>query len=487
MKIFKRILCFLIIVTLVLSLFSGCGDSSENTKYTMDIDFDDANKSISVEMQVDFHNNNDFTVSELYFNSFANAYREGAEYRPVPAEKEYKAYPNGMSYGDMKIKSVMDEDGNPLKFTIGGEDKNFITVETPAIKTSDDTTIIMDFEVQLANVLHRLGYDENSVYLGNFYPILAVYDDNDKPVECPYYSQGDPFYSAIADYEITLTAPSAYMIGSSGIITATEDNNTYGSVTYEGENMRDFALTMGKDFHVKKGTVNDVEVTYLYQRDSKPEENFLTIIEAIETYSKLFGDYPYPSITVSETPFIEGGMEYPAHIFVAELLTDKEKTEVIAHEIAHQWWYGVVGNNQVDFSVFDEGLAQYSTCLFYENNQKYGITRQARLSFTNSNYQEYLSVYGKMDMKLDKPIMRSLEEFKTTYDYVLNSYVRSELFFDDLRTTVGDEKFMKALQTIYSEYKFKEISFEEFCKTFETATETDLEDYIKAYLLGHAR
>ena len=488
MNILKRTLCLAIIMTLVLSLFGGCTASDNNSKYTMEIDFNDTTKVISVQMRLDYFNNNNFSVDELYFNTFANAYRENAKFRPVPAEKAYQAYPNGMSYGNLDIKSVTDKDGTPLEFSIGGQDKNFITVATPKeVKPSKSTVIVMEFDVTLANVLHRLGYEENSVYLGNFYPILAVFDDNDEPIECPYYSQGDPFYSQVADYEVTLNAPSAYMIGSSGIVTSTTDNNTTGSVTYESENMRDFAITMGKNFHVKKGNVGDIEVTYLYQRDSKPEENFLTIIEAMETYSKLFGAYPYPSITVSETPFIEGGMEYPAHIFIAELLNDKEKTEVIAHEIAHQWWYGVVGNNQVDFSVFDEGLAQYSTCLFYENNPKYGVTRQNRLAFTNSSYQDYLNVYGKMDIKLDKPIMRDLDDFKTTYDYVLNSYVRSELFFDDLRTTIGDEKFMKALQTIYTEYQFEEISFDNFCTTVETATAMDLDGYIKSYLLGYSR
>ncbi|MEG1806459.1 MAG: M1 family peptidase, partial [Clostridia bacterium] len=253
---------------------------------------------------------------------------------------------------------VVDSGGKQLEFSIGGVDKNLLVVKLPKpLKPNDKATVTISFAVKLANVSHRLGYMDDVVFLGNFFPILAVYE-NGKFVECPYYAVGDPFYSSVANFSVTLKCPSSYVVGASGKPSKVVDGGDFVSTTYSVENARDFALTLSKNYRVIKGVVDGIELTYLYKKDSSPNDSFMTASQAIRSFNKLFGKYPYPTLTVSETPFSDGGMEYPAHVFISDCLSKDERTEVVVHEIAHEWWYGVVGNNQLDFAVFDEGLAQ---------------------------------------------------------------------------------------------------------------------------------
>jgi aminopeptidase N len=66
-------------------------------------------------------------------------------------------------------------------------------------------------------------------------------------------------------------------------------------------------------------------------------------------------------------------MEYPALVMISDNIGEHiSYEEVIVHEVAHQWWYSLVGNDQINYGFLDEGLTEYSTILFFENNPEYG-------------------------------------------------------------------------------------------------------------------
>ena len=96
--------------------------------------------------------------------------------------------------------------------------------------------------------------------------------------------------------------------------------------------------------------------------------------ESIEIFNDMFGKYPYNIYSVIASDFYIGGMEYPTLSMIDEgLYTNKNKfllEYVIAHETAHQWWYSVVGNDEVSEPWLDEALTEYSTILSFE--KKYG-------------------------------------------------------------------------------------------------------------------
>lgn len=478
----KKIISILIVLCLVLSMFTGCGANIATNSYDIEITFDEKEKIIQGSMTVTYLNSSSDTLNELQFNLSANAYRENATLKAVPDSRFYDAYPNGKSYGYIDIANVKDVGGQTLEHKIAGKDKTLLVVTLKEqLKPNSTVKVCIDFSIKLANVLHRLGYNENTVYIGNAFPLLAVYE-NGAFVECPYYNVGDPFYSTVANYTVTFKHPSSYVVGASGKVVKSIDGGDFTKTTYKIDNARDFALTMSKDYNVLTGAVDGIDIIYLYQKDTNSNDSFITITEAVRTFNKLFGKYPYETLTVSETPFIEGGMEFPGLVYVSATLNDTDKTEVIVHEIAHEWWYGVVGNNQLEFSVFDEGLAQYSTLMFFENNSKYDINRENRIEKLKENYKNYIKIENIAHLTSNSTICKPLNKFSSSFEYVFKTYVLGEIFFDDLRTVMGDVKFTKALQSVYGKYKFDEITLDEFALCMSESSKIDLSSYIKSYL-----
>ena len=121
-------------------------------------------------------------------------------------------------------------------------------------------------------------------------------------------------------------------------------------------------------------------VTYSLNEDLAVEANKIAK-ESIKIFNNLFGEYPYDTYSVVASDFYIGGMEYPTLVMIDNTLYDDNSKflleYVIAHETAHQWWYSVIGNDEVDEPWLDEALTEYSTILYFEN--KYGKEMSQKL------------------------------------------------------------------------------------------------------------
>ena len=178
----------------------------------------------------------------------------------------------------------------------------------------------------------------------------------------PYYKVGDPFYSEVANYKVSITTPKEIIVAASGKIISEREDGDKKTYKIEGQLIRDFAWAASKDFVVKEKKVEDTIIkVYSINNDSKLINESLKIGEnSIKIFNKIFGKYPYGWYSIVNTEF-PSGMEYPGIVFISNdyfhkyLIDILEK--VIVHETAHQWWYGIVGNNQVDEAWLDEGLA----------------------------------------------------------------------------------------------------------------------------------
>ncbi len=449
----------------------------------MELTFDDKLIQLKNHQIVEYKNTNNTTLDRVCFNIYGNAYRQNAKIKPIPMEKFRTTFVNGESYGNLSIHKVK-VDNKLCKFELLGCDENFLTVflDTP-LKKGEKISIEIESTLNLANCNHRLGYTKTTVNLGNFYPILAPFE-NGSFVECAYYPIGDPFYSECSDYFVTLNSSSKYTVGSSGKIAESYEKGENTITNYKQKNIRDFALTLSQNYNVKKENYKGVDISYLYIFDSNYQNSFDTIKNSIDTFNELFGKYPYPTLTVSEIPFSSGGMEYPCHVFIDNSLTGEDRTTVIVHEIAHQWWYGIVGVNQLEHSYIDEGLAEYSTTLFFERNKDYGITRKQRIQEKSEGVKSYLWLKNQINSKPQFEFQRHLGKYSTEFDYVFTNYCLGEIFFDDMRNLVGDKDFYKFLKTLYRENKYKIIDSETIVSTMESISSINVQEYVNSYING---
>lgn len=453
-------------------------DNAKLNEYQIEVVYDDNAKTLDGKMTVNYVNNSSGSLDELCFHLYPNAYREGAQFCPIDESMKADAYENGESYGNIEIGEVYLNEKLAI-YDIGGEDDDILRVYLDeALDPTQSVSVSVDFVVKIANVKHRLGYYDGVVNCGNWYPIACVKTQNGFD-SYPYYSNGDPFCSDCSDYKVKITVPSHLKVASSGNGSRV-DSGLIATYDFTLASARDFAFVIG-DFKTQSIKCDDVEVTYYYVQDENANQNLTTACDALSYFSTTLKKYPYKTYNVVKTPFLHGGMEYPAMVMVSDALNPSLFQEAIIHETAHQWWYAIVGNNEVEHAWMDEGLTEYSTTLFYEFNPSYNVTYKARMSDATSAYVIYSNV-TQSDGVMDK----NVNEF-SAFDYTYLTYLKGALTFDAIRKTLGDEAFFKALRDYCNDYAYKIATPDEMIGSFEKSSQRALKGVFDSFIYGKAQ
>ncbi len=483
----KRISLFLCLIFLTPFVFLvGCqsGEQSQKNLYSIDLIYDEVNHSAEANLAIDYVNTSQTALNEIYFHLYPNAFSEEGEGSVCSQANEIKTYPNGKSYGGIEIKSVVIA-GEKTDYNLKGEYDSHLVVMLPEKLFPDEKVqIYIEFNLILPNANHRFGYGDNAVNFANFYPITCVYREGQGFATEPYSPNGDPFYSDCADYKITITYDKNLIIACSGDEVLTEEKGETKTTKISCYNVRDYAFVLSDKFLIKSEKVQNTTISYYYYDDQDAESSLNTAKNALITFSEMFGEYPYSSFAIVQTNFVYGGMEYPQLVMISDLLKGDDNDYVIVHETAHQWWYGVVGNDEYNESWLDESLTEYSTALFFEKNQDYDISYSQMVSGARSNYNLFLKTYKSIKGSVDTSMNRALDEFETEPEYVNNIYVRGIIMFDTLKSQIGEKKFLNALSGYYSKFKFKNATTADFIATFEEKCGRQMEGFFNSWLLG---
>ncbi len=468
---------FLFVFIFALPLFLvGCGGQVQLSSYDIVCEYDENSHTLTCEQNVKYVNNSNNALNEICFFLYPNSFKE------IAVSNAYydRAYPNGDSFGDIEIESVKIGDKD-AEFNIENEAILNVTLFSDLFP-NESIEINLSYVVNLANVCHRLGYGDNAVNFGNFYPILCVYDDGF--VKNSFASNGDPFYSDIANYNVQITFPSNYTLATSGEVLRSTNENSKTTTEIKGEKLRDFCFVLSTKFEVISKTINDVNVNYYYYDDENAEEYLTLACEVIEEFSSSFGDYPYKNVNVVKTNFCFGGMEYPNLVYISDEIADAETYRyVIVHELAHQWWYSLVGNNEYEEAWLDESLTEYSTALFFERHD-YGLNYDDIIAGADSTYRLFVDVYSNVLGDVDESMNRNLGEFETEPEYVNCVYTKGVLMYDSLRKTLGDSKFFKCLKDYFENFRYKNASGADLINSFSSSSHRNLEGYFSSWLNG---
>src|SRR5579859_546602 len=160
--------------------------------------------------------------------------------------------------------------------------------------------------------------------------------------------------------------------------------------------------------------------------------------DAVQVYSRLYGPAPFKRLVLVEGEFPDG-LEFSGIVFVSKVWfgmyngqPDSWLTLITAHEISHQWWYSLVGDDQGNDPFLDEGLAIYSESLFVENQ-----------------YPKLLPWWWSFRVKSYAPqgyVDSSVYDFTNLRTYLNAVYLRGALMLQDIRNVTGDDAFMAWLR-----------------------------------------
>lgn len=430
-------------------------------RYTISLTVDIAHARVTGEQQVLYANTEEVPLRDLYLRLFPNTPGYG---------------------GEMRVSSI-HRNGGPIspEVRLGGSALRLLL--SPPLAPMETVTLSMAFTATIPLTdgvdYAQFSYVRGVIALPEVYPLIPVYDDEGWNVEvAPEY--GDAVYSDVAFYQVGVTAPPTMTLVASGTCAGWEA----GRWSCQAGPVRDFVLILGDDYQVASQVAEGVVVnSYFYSDHWEGGEQVLRIAaDALTLYSRLFGPYPYEELDVVETPTRAGGIEYPTLVVISDrLYTGHPRLEwVVAHEVAHQWWYSVVGSDQVDEPWLDEALTQYTTLLYHEF--LYGDE-----TATGILKDDFQATYDRLveegnDMPAGLPVAAYPRDL---YSPVV--YRKGALYFHALRQRVGDERFFALLRAYYRRHCYRIATPESFLATVKTVTGSEHRDLFERWILGVSR
>lgn len=444
----------------------------ESAHYQIKAVFKDEEKLVDGSQRLTYKNTADKELNYLYLHIYPNAFMDKSK---VPFEEEEldNVYYNGFNPGWIKINEVK-LNNKRVDYKVMGDASTVLRISpTTAVKTGEAVEIYIGFKVQLPNVIGRMGYGDNTVNITNWYPIMAVFNEEGWHLD-PYFPIGDPFYSEVASYEVTFEIPMDYVLATTGNITKKQEKKNRVIYSINAENVRDFALILSKDFQLASAEADGIAINAYTLKGQRSDLALQYGVDAMKIFNELFGVYPYQQLSVVASDFFLGGMEYPNLVMISEgLYTMKEEFPleyVIAHEIAHQWWYGIVGNNEIKEPWLDEALTEYATLMYFE--KKYGahIKEQIFEKMIKAQYNNYIN----FEADRGEGILRSLREFDSSMEYSSIVYSKGAMFVEVLRREMGEADFIEALREYYQSFMFKNATTLDFYEICQKHSKEDL-------------
>jgi hypothetical protein len=314
----------------------------------------------------------------------------------------------------------------------------------------------------------RFGLSRGMLLAPTFYPLVPRLTQNGEWQIMAAPPGGDTTNSDVAFYDVHLTVPEDLVLVATGVElerTPTADGTV--AVHYASGPVRDFAFALG-DFVPAQAQAGAVVARAWVLPEHAAEAQGLaeTAARALQAYDAWIGPYPYDELDVIDAPGAFGGIEYPGLIFIG-VVGDRADDGVVVHEVAHQWFYALIGNDQLLEPWLDEASASYLETLYYEAA---GDVRTATGMLDEDRL--ILRSVGRTETPVGMPV----GEYASESDYAVFVYHKGALFFDALRGRLGETDFRTFLQTYYTGYRYGFATARAFQTTAESTCECDLGD-----------
>ncbi len=397
-------------------------------------------------------------------------------------EVVFRLYPNLDNYGgSMQVTTALVNgvaaditplaDGAAIKL-------NIPPLASPAI-------LHLTFTVQLPGQRGRderdytlFGWDGATLSLPGFYPTLAMRQGDRWILDTPP-KHGDVLFNEMALYRLGLTLPHDLVVVASGVTLNVQDIPG-GQRTWHiaGGPLRDMTVIAGPFQAVSESAAGATVTSYYLPGDDAGAAAALShAAAALRLYSDLYGPYPYTELDVIEAPLNVRGMEYSGLALIGEDLyrLRSELTFLVAHEVAHQWWYSMVGSNPYQYPWLDEGLTEYSAFEYYRG--VFGPAEAERLLTGRWLIPFEVASAGGIEGRVDRPAA----EFDPP-SYELLVYTKAALFFHALQQQLGDQMYRQVMQTYYAENRYRIVTPQTFLVTAQRVSGQNLNPLAETWL-----
>jgi hypothetical protein len=469
-------------------------------EYHMYVKLDADQKRLIGQQTVTWTNPGKKDVQEMYLHLYANAFKsEKTTFMQESGGQLRGDYSTG-EIGYINITSLTSDTGDSmlprLQFVQPDDgnvnDETLAKLQLPTrVEPGEAVTLHMNFEVQLPEAFARMGYKDNFIMAGQWFPKIAAYETQGtrgrvaEGWDMHQYHANSEFYSDFGIYSVKIDVPEEYIVAATGFPTKTAALvNGRKIYNYYADDVHDFAWSASPDFVYFEEAYSDDNVAgtriklYLDPNHAAISERYMHAVKSsLQKYSEWYGPYPYSTLSVVVPPpggNGAGGMEYPTLITafdgsVADPSLGQLETTVV-HEIGHQYWYGMVASNEFEEAWLDEGFATYTEGKLMQS--VYGLSGDRTVE---ASY-----------MTNPEPLALDSWQYTQPSGYVDNVYRRAELVLLGIEKRVGEAKMQRIMQSYFTKFQYKHPSTADFQRVVETVTKQKWTDYFNNFVYGNA-
>lgn len=503
----KRSIIIFPAVFLFTVIFSYAGLSRQVVDYRIKAKLEPENKSIAGEEILTWLNTSQYPVSELRFHLYLNAFKNNRSTFMKESGGLHRSFRQSETeWGYIDIKKIGIKEGQDLFQTMefiqpddgNEEDRTVMKITLPEpVQPGEKIVLEIEFLSKLPRVFARSGFAGNFFMAAQWFPKIGVLEE-DGTWNCHQYHANSEYFSNFGTYEVEITVPSDYIVGATGKRTSRKENDD-GRITYVHfqEDIHDFAWAACPDFieFKEKFTMDQPRVEtdiilLIHKHHLKHKNRYLESLKAgIEFYSRNYGPYPYPTITLIDPPLAAagaGGMEYPT-LFTSMTVSFLPKglllpEMVTIHEFGHNYWYGMVASNEFEEPWLDEGINSYSEAKamaeYYGENCS--MINMGPVKVSDLMLQR---VQLAQTSSLD-PILKKSWGFYSGGSYSINSYQKASLMLFTLERYLGEEVMAEVMKTYFDRWKFRHPTTRDFISVAEEVSGKELQWFFRQFLMS---
>jgi len=485
--------------------------------YTIEVSLQVPERMLEGKEVLTWTNTSTRPVDTLYFHLYWNAFKNN---RSVFATESRQ----GMNWGERSIEGRSPEEWGwievaELSLEDGGRRDDLtarLSYAAPGAKEGEDETVLrvllpravlprqtvnlaLRFRAKIPTKQPRAGYRGDFFFFGQWFPKIGVLWDG--AWNCHPFHTNTEFFADYGDYDVRITVPARFVVGATGVL---KDSLAHpdGTVTYRfvQECVHDFAWTASPHFSVRTRRFQHPELLpvtmrLLLQPEHKGDEEayFGATANTLKYYGLWYGPYPYGHITIVDPAWNSraDGMEYPtlfcggSEWWVPKGVLSPEWLTI--HECGHQWWYGLVGNNEVEHPWLDEGLNSYADgrCADAAYGDDLYMRRYFGIPVVFPEVKRPMRTRWRAPMltaKRDRMDRRGWE-YVDGQSYSVNAYRKPALMLATLEGYLGDELFTKILRTYAERYRFRHPRPDDFVHVVNELAPENM-DWFFTQLLG---
>jgi hypothetical protein len=511
----------------------------QRVSYDIKVNLDVKHHMLLGRENLTYINNSQNTLTYVWFHLYPNAYKDE---RSVFAREEEERGINDFFYtreserGNIVLDTIRTEN-TALRWEYKDGDETEMKVFLPGgLAPGDSINFSMNFTVKIPRFLSRLGHDNLHYEMTQWYPKIAVYD-NEGWHNDGYHVLGE-FYGDYGTFNVSITLPENMWVAATGVLTDEEEKSRLNqmvaytrqldqlpeeavknqidslksvnkqaeeqyhsgriplkTISFFAENVHDFAWVCDYRYLVRRTNYATTSI-YLFVLpehyiDWKPADQYAR--DAVTYMTGWYGDYVYPALCVVDSYNPSGGMEYNNLVLCAvkDLLGYKLLEEVIFHEIGHQWFYGMLGNNEMDDPWLDEGLTQFCEMRYFKEKHN-GNFNDSWIAHTvlgdeSINHTELMksnllissSYNPSLPPASDKAYnYRSRAEFN-------NVYLRPAFALSMLKYSLGDSVFNAAMRAYYAKNLLHHVTGKSLIAAFNETTHRDWQWYFDEWVYSN--